>query len=182
MSLITLADAKTQLAITSTDHDVELQDYINATGRVVEHYIGPVDAREVIEVVHPRGPLFTVATTPVLSLTSLAPIYDGTPTYDVTDLDLDPVTGVVRHRQLWCLIGPQRVTYQAGRSVVPPNAALAARMIVQHLWSTRRGGSRRPGMGTSDDIIEQQMVSVMGFSVPRRAVELLQADAVPVIA
>lgn len=176
MAILTLENAKAQLNITGANHDVELATFIAAASRIVEYYTGPIDAREVVEVAHPSGTTMMLSSPPVLSITSAVPIYPGGLIYDPADLDIDPTTGIVRHRLLWNLVGPLRVTYEAGRAAIPANADLAARIIVQHLWSTRRGGSRRPGMGQSDDIVEQQIVTVMGFAIPRRAVELLQPD------
>ena len=181
LGVISLADAKTSLNIKTTANDEELRSYINAATRVVEHYVGPVAIRSFSEV-RPSGSVLVLSRIPVVAVTSLAPVYPSGVTYTVADLDVDAETGIVRHLSGLWFYGPQRVTYTAGRAVVADNWQVAARIIIQHLWQTQRGGSRRPGMGQSDDIIEQQLVSVMGFAIPRRAVELLQPDQVPGIA
>ncbi len=178
VGVISLTDAKNHLnmSLTITKNDAELRDHIEAATRVVEFYVGPVGVREVTEVVSGGGSLI-LSRTPAISLTSVDPVHTGGLSYAVSDLDLDGATGIVRHLLGWRFVGPLRVVYQAGRAVVAANHQMAARIIVKHLWETQRGGSRRPGMGgQSDDIVEQQLVSVMGFAVPRRAVELLQPD------
>lgn len=175
VGIISLADAKKHLNMTSTSNDDELRDHIASATTVVEYYVGPVDVTTATEVV-PGGTSLILSRTPAISLTSVEPVYTVGLTYVVADLDLDGTTGIVRHKLGWRFIGPLRVVYQVGRAIVPANQQMAARIIIKHLWETQRGGSRRPGMGQSDDIVEQQLVSVMGFAIPRRAVELLQTD------
>ena len=176
--IISLRDAKKHLnmSLTLTTNDDELRTHINSATKVVEYYVGPVAIRSVTQVVR-GGASVVLSRTPVISLTSVTAVYAGGPIYNVDDLDLDGETGIVRHLLGVPLVGPLRWVYKVGRTVVDANWQLSARIIVKHLWETQRGGSRRPGMGgQSDDIVEQQLVSVMGFAVPRRAVELLQPD------
>jgi hypothetical protein len=62
-----------------------------------------------------------------------------------------------------------RVTYQAGRPIVPANITQATAEIVRHMWETQRGHSgARPGFGE-----EELLPTSSGFTIPRRAMELL---------
>ncbi|MBI1757980.1 MAG: hypothetical protein HYR62_01910 [Actinobacteria bacterium] len=176
MPILSLADAKAQLNITSTANDVELGDYIGAIDDAIETHVGAVLDRTVSEVVELAGYGLLVATRPVTSLTSLTSVSDGT-TYDVGGLYVkDAGAGIIRRRDgLPLAVGGYApawtLTYVAGRGATAPSSInLAARIILQHLWETQRGGSRRPGMG--GDNLDPQFL-VMGFAVPRRAVELL---------
>lgn len=173
VGIVSLADAKKHLNITSTTNDQEIRDHIEAATAIVEYYTGPADVTSVTEVVQ-GGYSLVLSHVPAISLTSVTPVYSFGLTYNVDDFDLDGAMGVARHKLGWPLIGPLRVVYKAGRAIIPANLQLAARIIIKHLWETQRGGSRRPGMGQSDEIVEQQLVSAMGYAIPRRAVELLQ--------
>jgi hypothetical protein len=42
------------------------------------------------------------------------------------------------------------VQYVAGYLTAPPELQLAAKLLVQHMMATQRGGSKRPGMGGDD--------------------------------
>lgn len=165
MALLTLAEAKKQLNITSDTDDDELQTYVDAVTPVIEEYIGPVEPREVTERLDAESGrrALVLRTTPVLSLTSVEPLLTGGITYPVDGLVLDPDTGEVRRRDGGWFRGLLLFTLQAGRTEVTPTVNLAARMLVQHLWRTqhpsRSGGcpvaarttasaSRSPGSAT----------------------------------
>lgn len=168
---VSLGDAKAHLNITTTTDDEELRGFIEAATRVVEDHVGPVVVRAYAEV-HDGGPWLVTHRAPVLSLTSLVPVLTSGTSYVVADLDLDPATGVIRRRDGAGFTGPLRVTYTAGRRVVPASMALAAKIIVGHLWETQRGhAGPRAGFG-EDDVLP----TGRGFAVPRRALELLAPD------
>lgn len=176
--IISLADAKEQLNITATNGDAELSAFIQAASQVVEGYVGAVGRRTVTATVR-GGYSIALPTYPVISLTSMTAAASGVVTYgDMSGFDVNTTTGVIRLLSGLHIDGPQRVVYVAGRAVVPPDITLATRVIVQHLWSTQRGGSTRPGMGGSGDITDQQLV-LAGFAIPRRAVELLRGSIQP---
>lgn len=181
--VLDLDDAKAQLNITGTTHDLELESYISSVTDVVEHHIGPVIIREVSEE-RQGGPFLVLAHTPVVSLTSVTPVLSGGISYDVTTLVFNAATGVVRRGDGSAFTGgPFTVIYQAGRAAitedVPANINLAARIIVAHLWDTQRGGFGAPRLGGDTDMAP----TPMGFLVPRRALELLNPDRkAPVIA
>lgn len=167
--MITLEEAKTHLNITGTADDDELRGFIEAATPVVEDVVGPVVVRSYTEVDSQGGPFLTLANCPVVSLTSLAAVLTSGTSYDVDGLDLDGQNGIVRRLDGGRFCGPLRITYKAGRAVVPANITQAAKEIVRHMWETQRGHSgARPGFGEEDFA-----VTGSGFTVPRRVMELL---------
>lgn len=152
--LISLADAKTHLNMTTIDaaRDVELQFWLDVTTRWVEDRVGPVNLRTVTQTTTPHLGLVYLKG-PVVSLTSMAGAYGYTDTYVVTDYYLDAESGVVRPGPGDYLCSPLTVTYVAGRVAVPDAMSGAARMLAKALWDTQRGASKRPGLG-GDDIAE----------------------------
>lgn len=170
--IVGLTETKDHLNLSqalSTD-DEELRRHIGAATRVVEWKCGAVVRRNVTEVL-PGGCELVLGQRPVISLTSLTPIITGGVTVQVSDLDLDPQTGIVRRKDGSWISGMQRVVYRAGRAIVPDNLILAAFVIIEHLWSTQRGGR-----GTNVDQEETVYLQLFGFAVPRRALELLESD------
>lgn len=166
--VISLADAKAALNQTGSEHDEELRSMVEATTVEIEAVVGPVVVRSYSEV-HDGGPLLVLRQTPVVTLTTLVPLYTGGATYLPADMDLDPLTGIVRRLDGAWIYGPLRVTYAAGRSPVPANITEAAKIILSHKWETQRGHTGgRPGLG--EDTLP---TPGLGFLIPRRAMEAL---------
>lgn len=182
VALLTLADAKAQLNLTSNTDDDELQVYVDAVTPVIEEYIGPVEPREVTERLDAEGGrrVLVLRTTPVLSLTSVEPLLTGGVSYPVDGLDLNPDTGEVRRKDGGVFRGLLLFTVQAGREGdVPTTVNLAARMLVQHLWRTQRP-SRSGGLpGGGEDYSVTQPVVGFGYAVPNRVLELLAPYRLP---
>lgn len=175
--ITSLLDAKQFLNIASGTDDEELRGYIEAATLVVENIVGPVVARTIVEVQN-SGQVIVLNHAPVISLTSLVSVQPGGPTYNVGDLDLDPATGIVRHPIISSIYfwGPLRVTYVAGRRQIPANMTLASRIIIGHLWETQRTQMGRTSRGGRFGTDEISFSPEIGMAVPRRAVELLDAD------
>lgn len=174
MTLIMLADAKAQLNITGDSQDAELQAYIDALTPVIEGIIGPVENRTVTETVHGTGPALGLQQTPAVTLTSLTAQLTGGTSYNVADLYLDGTTGIVRRLDGGYFTGgPWTAVYEAGRGTVSPTVNLAARILLQHLWSTQR--ATRGGIaGSSDDYSVTDPVPGFGYAVPNRVLQLLE--------
>jgi len=172
MPILTLAEAKSQLNISTSADDAELQTYIDAAETVVDTLCGPVITRTVTETVRGGGPTVILRTPPVVSLTSMVSIRPTGPTVDVSTLHLDGPSGVVRMKSGgWFTEDVYTVVYSAGRgTTAPANINLAARIIVAHLWRTQRGGMA-PSVLADDDTVTQ--VAGVGFAVPNRALQLL---------
>lgn len=177
-AILSLADAKRHLSKTSTTDDDEIRSWVESITAGIEGLCGPVIVRTVTERHDGRRvPLIALRQTPVLSVTSVVPILTGGTTYAVSDLDVDLVTGVVQRLDGGTLTGPLRVTYQAGRRIVPAAMSSAARIILQHLWRTRQGPSR-PQRGVQDfDVTEP--IAGFGYAIPNRALQLLEPYRLP---
>jgi hypothetical protein len=174
--IVSLDDAKTDIGKTSTVNDAGLRTIIASTTAVVEQRVGPVMPRSFVDIITHPAPRICLHHTPVISLTSLAAIYTGGQVDPLTALDFDPVTGVVWRPDRWRISGGQRITYVAGRLVVPAHFTEAALIIIGHLWETQYGGPTSPAR-----ILGAEEVTVLpgwGFGVPNRALELLAPDAV----
>jgi hypothetical protein len=179
--IVSLADAKTHLNITSTTHDEELRGWIESVTRGVEHLAGACVRRTVTErhdVSATVGALtLALRKTPALSLTSVVAILDGGTDYMVADLDLDGETGIVQRLDGGRMVGPLRVTYTAGRAVIPATITSAAKIILQHLWRTQHPAGR-PSLGGEDYSVTEQ-VPGFGYAIPNRALQLLEPDRLP---
>lgn len=181
--LVSLAGMKTHLRITSTDTDGELRSWIESATEGVENYAGVCVRRTVTE--RQDIPPFGVGTVmlrqvPVLSVTSVVPIRSGGTTYDVDDLDVDGPTGVIQRLDGGRLFGPLRITYTAGRVIVPSAFPSATKIIVQHLWRTKYGASRATsGLGGGEDFSVTEQVPGFGYAVPNRALQLLEPYKLP---
>lgn len=179
MALISLADAKAQLNLTSTTQDTELQGYIDALTAVIEGIVGPVENRAVTETVNGRGPLLSLLQTPAVSLTSMTPQLTGGTTLDVARLHLDGATGIVRRLDGGHFYGgPWTVVYSAGRGSVPPTIRLAALILLQHLWRTQLA-PRGALAGGGDDWSVTEPVPGFGYAVPNRVLQLLEPYKTP---
>ena len=175
--LFSLAEAKAQLDIpaTSIGDDEEIRDYIQATTTAVEYFIGPVVRRTVQQVLSGACAAWVLHTTPVLSITSVTALQTWQAAIDLSVLDVDTETGIVRRTDgLWLYSGDYRVIYQAGRTASPPNGILAGKLILQHLWRTRYGAAR--GATSADDFLATEQVPGFGYAIPNRALQLLQGD------
>lgn len=165
--IISLTDAKQQLNMTGTSDDEELRTFLEAGSLVVARLRGEAIVRQtVVEEHYARGRV-ALNCPPVLSLTSVVRV-DGTFSWTVSDLHVSPA-GVVKPKLGLGLYGDIIFTYVAGYTVVPADTALAARIIIQHLWETQRGSRGVPRPGLSDGVV------VAGYAIPNRAVELLGA-------
>ena len=178
MPALTLEAAKSQLKITKDTHDADLALYVAGVNEVIEHYIGPVDDRQVVERWSGWRPVIAVRHTPVVSVDEVTYL-DGGQAVAVDDIDVDATTGALQliSSTRWPA-GRLRLAYTAGRGgVAPPSATTAALMIIQHLWEVRRGAdSRRPAYSSVEGT-QQVYTPNFTYSVPRRAIQLLEAHA-----
>lgn len=177
-AILSLADAKKHLNKTSTTDDDEIRSWVEAITAGIEGLCGPVTVRTVVER-HDvtRARMICLRSIPALALTTVAPILTGGTSYTVGDLDLDTETGIVQREDGGVLYGPLRVTYTAGRRIVPAAMSSAARIILQHLWRTQQGPGR-PQLGVGDfDVTEP--IAGFGYAIPNRALQLLEPYRLP---
>ncbi|YCK35175.1 head-tail connector protein [Actinomadura sp. ATCC 39365] len=168
--ILSLAEAKRQLNIDPGDtaDDEEIQGFIRSVTAICERHAGALTRAAHVET-HVGGYGIALNHTPVLSLTSVTAIQLGSTDQAVADLALDAATGIVRRLDRARMVGPFTVSYVAGRTSIPPNVRQAALIILQHLWETQRGTMGGARFGGSDEVYDPRF----GFSIPRRAQELL---------
>ncbi|GAC1375209.1 MAG: hypothetical protein NVSMB4_03240 [Acidimicrobiales bacterium] len=187
--IISLSDAKTQLNMSSgTSNDEELRTWLGATTEIVEYFCGSMVVRPYTEVHDGGKAQITLYHAPVLSVSAVTE-WVGFTAYNLTlqpygsatsayGFSLDnPSAGVITRRSSGSFPVPflpgtnnVTVTYTAGRQAIPYSVQAAARLIVAHLWSTRRGAMALPGPSGS----ETSMVPGFEYAVPIKAIELME--------
>lgn len=171
-SLVSLADMKEQLNITTTASDERLRSYIESATEVVERHTGSAVVRQIVVEDHDitgYSRSIVLKKPPAISVTSVAAV-DGTATWSVGDLYLSKTSGILKIKTGGVFSGHIEVTYVAGRATIPSNYGDAGAMIVEHLWQTRRGTRGGPRVGGMEDTVN---VPGFSFAVPRAALELL---------
>lgn len=178
--MISLAQAKRHLNITSTLHDEELRGHIEAATSAIELYLGETVVRRTVVEQHTLDrPTSAIALDqyPVVSLTSVAAL-NGSVSWDVGSFDLDRSTGMLRAAGAGGLSGTVVVTYVAGRSEVPANYARAAEIVVEHLYGPQRSAGAGPPSAPGGE--EALAPDDYGTVIPPMAINLLGASAPPV--
>ncbi len=173
--IVSLADVKKHLgkSLDDTTDDEELREYIEAATNAVEDIRGEVVVRRTIveDIACPLGTrAILLDRQPVISLTSIASV-DMYTIWAVVDLHVSRhgIVSVLSGPALWGLV---RFTYVAGHAVIPANYALAAKIIIQHLWATQQRpslGPRNPFGGGDEDAAP----TGLGYAIPNRALQLL---------
>ncbi|MET9517035.1 hypothetical protein [Streptomyces sp. NPDC002994] len=177
-AILSLADAKKHLNKIGTTDDDEVRFWVEATTRAVEWFVGPVVVRTVTEMHdRPWARQIALLQAPVLAVTALNAVRSGGTSYTVDEFDVDNETGIVSRLDGGRIHGPLRITYTAGRRIIPAHFSAAARIILQHLWRTQQGPGR-PQMGT-DDYSVTEPIPGLGYAIPNRALQLLDPDRLP---
>lgn len=182
-TLISLADAKKLLRVSTTLFDDDLRAFCESVTSFIDKYCGPMIPRLVTERHAANARTLMLKQIPVYvpagqqyKIVSITPVLTYGIPIDISQLDLDLDTGeLINKIGLPFYWGEYDVSYWAGRAVTPPNVLLAAQVILKHLWAMERGGQRPTTTpGAADD------VSVLwGFAVPNRALELLESHRTP---
>lgn len=168
--LMSLAKAKTQLNITDTKYDEELRDFLAGITNVFEDHCGPLVVRTYTERTGGNyTDMLVLQHSPVISVTSIVPILTTGQTHDVADMDVDGPTGIVQRLDGGVFRGPVRVTYKAGRPIMPPAIRNGAKFMIQHYWRTQLG-SRLASRGRGED---NGPIPGMNYLVPNRVMETL---------
>ncbi|MFF2009169.1 hypothetical protein ACFVWY_08860 [Streptomyces sp. NPDC058195] len=178
-AILSLADARQHLNLTSTRDDAEVQFWNAATTRAVEYYVGPVVPRTFVEQHDVRDAAAVVLLrTPVIAVTAVDSVASGASAYPVDGLSVDPATGELFRLDGGRMAGRLRITYRAGRTAVTENVSAGARIILEHLWLTQRGA--RGGLaGGGQDYSVTEPIPGLGYAVPNRALHLLEPDRLP---
>lgn len=168
--IITLDDALASLygnpPPTATANDKDIERYIESATPVIENIVGPVVVRAVTWTFD-GGDCAINLPARVQSITSVE--VDGVAT---TAYVADLTAGVI-HAFGRFAPGYQNVVVKAtvGYAKYPPNVVLAARELVRFWWQQGRQGNR-PAFGNE---IPDTDSAPLGFLVPKRVMELLQA-------
>jgi hypothetical protein len=171
MSVVPLADAKVHLNFTTTTNDAELQDMLDRAESILARRVGPLAPVTVTDEVHTGpGPLL-LKRYPVVSVTSAAS--DGVA---VTDLDLDAGAGLL-YGTFTSAFRKVRVTYTAGRSVLPADLEAAVLELVRHLWESQRGNA--PSARALQDPDERTLQGVSSYLLPYRVQTLIEPHLLP---
>ena len=192
-AVISLADAKDHLKITTTTNDDTLRGYLGAVTDLIEAQVGLVVPRTFLETM---GALNSIVLDhePVISVTSmlttagvdllpyfalngpagmlqLIPTAIGYPfAYRPYNFPGQPLDRLYYQGLLPFYQGqPITITYQAGRQVIPGAWQLAARMILSDLWDARRGAMAMPARGGD----QEQPVVGTDYTMNDRVLELL---------
>lgn len=173
MSIVTLNEAKSNLGITVTTYDTQLQTFVDAADRVIEDITGPVLAASVTETFN-GGRQSVVLRSPAASVTSVT--VDGT-ALAAGDFTADLASGVVYSGSTTVpttfSYGRQNIVveYTVGADTVDANVKLAALELIRFWWQVGHQGNR-PGFDQQASFGYDQTVTPSGFAVPRRVIEL----------
>lgn len=179
--LITLVDVKDHLGIAQTDTsgDAELTTMIGATTDIIAAitggpaWISPVLGERVRA--EAAGTVLALRRRPVVDVTAIVNVASGEQ-MDLGGLDIDGDHGIVRRVLGWPFVywytPVFRVDYTAGWApeggTLPSGFNEAGRVIVAHMWETRRG------VLTAVATPEEPVVPGYAFAVPNRALEILR--------
>jgi len=153
-----------------------VRSWTESVTRCVESLVGVCVRRTVVETHRLQASGVTglaLRTTPVLSLVGVART-DGGPAYETSALDVDEL-GILTRLDGGRLTGRVRITTVAGRTVIPANIRDAGKLILQHLWRTKTGGSRAV-LGGGEDYAVTEPIPGFGYAIPNRALQLLEPD------
>ena len=196
-TIISLAEAReilhTDPGDTATDSII--RGYSQATTEWIEHECGAVVSRQVTENVRAQGNALVLSFAPVRTdlgtvidtiyqrdgsthngIVSITPLLTYGFMYDLDQLITDPDTGIVRqaaglpffYSADW--LAQYKVTYWAGRKVIPWGIYEAAKIALEHIYQVERGGTGANDMTAGESVT---LLPGFGFAVPNRAIQLL---------
>jgi hypothetical protein len=184
-SIVGIDEARDFAGYTEGDRDDIFRQVIAAATELAESIAGAcVQRRYVDEIVTgysaqvirlPHAPLPTAA-----SVESVKSVYPFGPQWtNTSDFIVYPDSGTVELSSLiefWR--GPWKVTYTAGRLVIPQKIQLAVKEIIYDMWSTQRPyGDDSFEPGPEDTARFEQMLA--SYKIPPHAEALLETEAQP---
>lgn len=189
MGIVSLDEVKQHLNISTSALDEEIRRFMDAASDLAENYCGVILGRETIANEYHNGNVdHVVLRSPrAISITS---VYENGTLLTAADYTLDPsgqrlyrvASGTFNNPNYFGVWAPGvnavRVTYVAGFTNPPPSAKQGVLEIIRHLWQTQRGSTNVLTRNqTGDDFLPTAT-----FSLPRRAMELLDPISLPGIA
>lgn len=183
LPVVSLADLKAHLNITTTTDDEELRFTLAVATEAAERYCNrPLRRKTVVETHDGFEDVLSLWQAPAISVTT---VVENGVTLTATDYVLNASAGLLyRGTSLSDMDwygGTQGVvvTYVAGYTSPPLVAQQAVKELARHLWDSQRGAVGLPSVGGSEDPIGWGMTS---FSIPYRVRELLDPLRFPAIA
>lgn len=174
-AITSVFDAKRHLnlSLTSTVYDEELYEFTCVAAEIIESKVGSIAVRTVTDERHTGGGSLWLRHPPVLAVTAINLLSDGSSAYPVANVVTSYGGRVERSDGQPFETGPFLVTYQCGRPIVPHHLQHASKELISHLWDTQRGNTV---VGQAAAPGESETFSVQGraYTVPRRVLELLQ--------
>lgn len=191
MGIVSLDEVKAHLNISpsNTDLDEEIRRFMDAASDLAENYVGCVLGRQtfVNEAYSGNTDIIRLRNPRALSITS---VYENgillEPTAYVLDYTGQRLTRVTtgslsgpNYFGIWAP-GAQNivVSYVAGFTNPPPSAKQGVLEIIRHLWQTQRGAVNVLTRNQSGD----DFYPTATYSLPRRAMELLDPVSLPGLA
>lgn len=191
IGIVSLDDAKYHLNIPSTDvsQDAELARIIDSAADLCEQYVGVVLGRRTYsaELYDGNNEFLRLRNPKAISITS---VYENGALLPSTAYSLDP-TGQRLYRVgsgtlyatnsygFWTGgMNNISVTYVAGYVNPPAAAKQGVLEVIRHLWQTQRGSMSVMGRNLQGD----ETYSTPTYSLPRRAMELLDPVSLPGLA
>jgi hypothetical protein len=188
LGIVGLAEAKDYLNIPATDttNDEELRSFIDSASDLAESYVGQVLGRRTFtNELYDGGTEFIRIRNPkVISVTS---VYENDALVSSSNYVLD-YTGQRLYRigsgtlyatnsyGYWTQgMNNVKITYVAGYVNPPMAAKQGVLVIIKHLWETQRGAMNVMGRVLGGD----ELYSTPTYSLPRRAMELLDPTSFP---
>jgi hypothetical protein len=174
----------------SADED-EIRRFIDAAQDLAENYVGAVlGRRTIVETYDGQTDVLRLRSPRAISITT---VVESGVTLDSSQYKLDD-TGQRLYRLTTSTISASSsfgaygywasgvnavtVTYIAGYTVTPPAVQQGVLEILRHLWSTQRGAVNVMNRNTPGD----DFYSTPTYSLPRRAMELLDPASLPGLA
>jgi hypothetical protein len=171
-SIISLDEAKTFLRITGSDDDEQLRDVLEAASDMCERYTRKVWRRTTVTAeIHSGGvDVIYLRQSPVVSVTT---VVDTGVTLAATSYTIDLPTGRLFYGdttyQGWWTPGQDNisVTYVTGppSGIVPAYIRGGMLELVEHLWSSRRGGSNLPRKAGGNEEFSNKLAHALPWRV-----------------
>lgn len=169
----------------------EIRRFIDAAQDLAENYVGAVLGRRTITSENYDGNVDALRLRNPRAI-SVTNVYENGALLDSSQYQLDP-TGQRLYRLTtsslsagsygaygyWASgVNSVLVTYVAGFTVTPPAVQQGVLEILRHLWLTQRGGANVMNRAIAGD----EFIPGTGYSIPRRALELLDPASLPGLA
>jgi hypothetical protein len=171
-SIVGLAEAKAFLRITGSDDDEQLRDVLEAASDMCERYTRKVWRRTTVTAeIHSGGvDVIYLRQAPVVSVTT---VVDTGVTLAATSYTIDLPTGRLFYGdttfQGWWTPGQDNisVTYVTGppSGIVPAYIRGGMLELVEHLWSSRRGGSNLPRKAAGGEEFSNRLAHALPWRV-----------------